>query len=381
MKHTSYSILFLLAICFIACKKEPVSTIQYGGPKFNLDKFNENLKSSLEPAGSIGWAYVISQNGLFMKGGGFGKARNTADGDLPFTINKKINIASVTKWLTAIAVMQLLESKGLNENSNIAPFLPPLWNKGPNVANLKFGELLGHTSGLSSYNTNFSRTLTWSGLQRMIDTGVVRNKNYQYLNSNFALFRIIIPAMWKGMPGAPAIGQIDSAASERYYIEYMQKNIFEPIGLQNISCEDEARDIATMYYAASNLQSVSGVNYGSWTSMAGGGGFYMSTMELAKVLAYYKHTEILISKNSRTIMETNRYGYERQDNSLEVHGTYLPKNGSIANTLGQGVLTQIVSFPNGVEATVVFNTQGLVFANGQTNIRIALYDAYNKSWE
>lgn len=381
MKHTTYTLLFLFAISFMACKKEPVSTIQYGGPKFNLDKFNDNLKSSLEPAGSIGWAYVISQNGLFMKGGGFGKARNTADGDLPFTINKKINLASVSKWLTAIAVMQLLEAKGLNENTNITPFLPPLWNKGPNVANLKFSDLLGHTSGLSSYNTNFNRTLTWSGLQRMIDTGVVRNKNYQYLNSNFALFRVMIPAMWKGLPGAPAIGIIDSSASERFYIEYMQKNVFEPIGLQNIGCEDEARDIATLYYAASNLQSGNGVNYGSWTSMAGGGGFYMSTMELAKVLAYYKHTEILISKNSRTTMEVNRFGYERQDNALEVQGTYLPKNGSISNSLGQGVLTQIVSFPNGVEVTVVFNTQGLVFANGQTNIRIALYDAYNKSWE
>lgn len=370
----------LLALSFTACKKE-VGDKKFTGPSFSLDKFDQNLRSSLMPAGSIGWAYIISQNGLYMKGGAFGKARNTADGDVPFTINKKINLASVSKWLTAVAVMQLLEAKGLNENSPVAPYLPPAWFKGPGVINLKFGELLGHTSGLSSYNTNFSRTLTWSGLRRMIDTGVVRNKNYQYLNANFALFRVIIPAMWKGMPGAPNMGTLDSASTEQLYIQYMQEKIFEPIGLTNIDCEDEARSVATLYYATTDLQVNSGVYYGSWTNMAGGGGFYMSTVELAKVLAYYRHTETLLSKTSRQTMEANRYGYEREGNNLEIRGSYFPKNGSISNTSGQGVVTQVVCFPNGVEVTVVFNTQGMVFAGGQTNIRIALYDAYNKSWE
>lgn len=375
------SILFATLILFwtSSCKKE-IGDKQYAGPNFDLDAFDANLKASLQPAGGIGWGYVISQNGLFMRGGAFGKARNTADGDVPFTINKKINMASVSKWFTAIAVMQLLEAKGLSKESPIAPFLPPLWNRGPGVVSLKFGDLLGHTSGLSSYNTNFSQTLSWSGLRRMIDTGVVRPQNYQYLNTNFALFRVIIPAMWKGMPGAPNIGMLDSASSQQLYIQYMQEKIFEPIGIVGVDCEDEARSVATMYYATSDLQAIGGTYYGNWTPWCGGGGFFMSTMQLAKTLAYYRHTELLLSKNSRQIMEDNRYGYERKDNGREIHGNYLPKNGSISNGNGQGVLTQLVCFPNGIEVAVTFNTQGMTFAGGVTNLRIAIYDAYNKSW-
>lgn len=371
----------LLALTGVsACKKETTGDKKYLGPEFNLDKFDQNLRESILPSGAIGWAYVITQNGLFVKGGGFGKSRNNADGNQTFTINRKINLASVSKWLTAMAVMQLLEEKGLDHNDPINPYLPPSWNRGPGVTTITFGQLLGHTSGLSSYNTAFSRTLTYSGLRRMIDTGVIRPKTYDYLNANFALCRILIPSLWKGMPGAPPIVLLDSATTEAAYIQYMQEKVFEPVGLTGVDCEDQSRLNATLYYATSDLDANSGLYYGSWTSWAGGGGFYMTTMELARVLAYYRHTEVIISKESRKVMEDNRYGFEGKDDAREIHGTYLPKGGSIING-GQGVVTQIVCFPNNVEVAVVFNSQGMTFAGGETSIRRALYDAFNKSWD
>ena len=378
--------LFLLIFISViqSCKKENPGVKKFNGPEFDLDSFDANLRESIIPSGTIGWSYVIVQNGLYAKGGVFGKARNNADGGTNLTINKKVNLASVSKWFTAIAAMQLLHARGMDEGNPIAPFLPVNWDKGPGVALLTFGDLLGHHSGLSSYNTDFSNTLSFSGLRRMIDTGVVRNKNnYDYQNANYALFRILIPSLWKGMDDAPDFVSLDSANTESVFRQYMQEHIFEPVGLTGIDCEDEARDKATLYYATSDGQSKSGVYYGSWTRWAGGGGLFMSAMDVARVLAYYRHTNVLLGKSTRDVMELNRFGYENKDDSREVHGDYFGKGGSIANDLKppQGVLTEIVCFPNGVEVVVLCNSQGMTFAGNTGNLRVAIFDAYNKSWK
>jgi len=373
--------LFLVcAFSISSCEKE-ITDKKPIGPQFSLDKFESELKASIEPSGAIGWTYIISQNGLYARGGAFGKARNTADGNINMSIHKKINIASVSKFLTAIAVMQLLERRGLTTESNIAQWLPPNWNNGPGVANLKFSDLLGHTSGLSSVNTRFTTTLGYAGLRRMIDTGAIRSTVYTYLNANFALFRVLIPSLWKGLDDAPSMGQIDSLTSQNVYIQYMQEHVFKPIGLNNITCLPEDRSIATMYYATTDLDNVNGTFYNDWTAICGGGGYFMTTFELATVVAYYQHTEVLLSKESRTIMRDNRFGMDRQDGSYEKHGTYFGKNGSIASAIGQGTFEQIVMFPNGIEAVVMFNTQGMTFAGGERTLSRAIFDAYNKSWQ
>ncbi len=277
--------------------------------------------------------------------------------------------------------MQLLERRGLTTESTIAQWLPPNWNKGPGVANLKFSDLLGHTSGLSSVNTQFTTTLGYSGLRRMIDTGAIRSTVYTYLNANFVLFRVLIPSLWKGLDDAPSMGQIDSVTSQNVYIQYMQEHVFNPVGLNNITCLPEERSIATMYYATTDLDNVNGTFYNDWTAICGGGGYFMTTFELATVVAYYQHTEVLLSKEWRTIMNDNRFGMDRQDGTYEKHGTYFGKNGSIASTIGQGTFEQIVMFPNGIEAVVMFNTQGMTFAGGERTLSRAIFDAYNKSWQ
>lgn len=369
----------LLLLSTYSCKKDKKIITQ--GPVFSLEKFDSELRASLIPSGGIGWGYVISQNGIFAKGEGFGKSRNTADGDRKFTLNRKVNIASVSKLMTTVAVMQLLERRGLTVNSPINQWLPATWSKGPGVNTLTFANLLGHTSGLSSANTAFTRTLNYTGLRLCIDTGVVRSQTYTYLNVNFALFRVLIPSLWRGLDGAPNISaNLDSASTTDAYMQYMQENVFEPIGLNNITCEPEERSIATMYYATGDLDNTNGIPYNSWTSMAGGGGFYMTTIELAQFMAYLKHTELLVTKEQRKIMEDNRFGMDREDEGREIRGKYFGKNGSIRQG-GKGTMEQVVYFPNGIEVVVMFNTQGMIFAGGETSLQNAIYDAYNKAWE
>lgn len=367
----------------LSCEKDSHDKIlQPELPQPNIDKFAENLENYInwnndEP---IGWAYSISQNGVLRKAKPFGDARTAADGRMDFATTKKINVASVSKFYTAIAVMQLLEANNLTIDDKIESYLPPAWwQKGPGVNNLTFRELLTHTSGLQSTNTDFSNTLSYAGIKTCIETGVVNSKERNYLNVNFALFRILIPSLWNNLPGSPGVDLNSANSTQFVYQAYMEQKVFQPIGLNNIDCVPEGRTVSTLYYNVNNQNSGSGLYYGDWTAISGGGGFFMTTIEMAAVNASFEHTEALLSKAQRDIMKENRIGMDPGIESMELHGKYYGKNGSIVNG-GQGVLIQIEMFPlNGIDCVVVMNTQGVTFKN--SSLKRTIYEAYNDSWE
>jgi D-alanyl-D-alanine carboxypeptidase len=374
------SLLLIVSSLFTSCKKD--LTLLSPGPKFNMDLFEQNINDYvnfglLDP---IGWGYTISQKGTLAKSGAFGDARNEADGQLDFTLNKKINVASVSKFYTAIGAMQLLEENNLTIDSLIAPWLPNSWLRGPGVASLTFGDLLTHTSGLQSTNNNFSVTLGYSGLQTAITTGVINPKTRNYLNVNFALFRVLIPSLWAALPGSPAINIESDISTQVNYIRYMQQNIFDLLDLPLVGCAPESRATSTLYYNAADGNTVSGAFYDDWSAICGGGGYFMTLMEMAKTQAFFEHTEVLLSNASKAIMKANRIGMDLAFAASEVHGSYYGKNGSIANVTNQGVLTQIEIFPNGVDIVVVMNTQGATFRNN-VSLKQMIYDAYNNAWE
>ena len=58
-----------------------------------------------------------------------------------------VNVASVGKMFTTIAVLKSLASHHLSIDSRISPFLPPDWVKGPGIDTITFRELLTHRAG------------------------------------------------------------------------------------------------------------------------------------------------------------------------------------------------------------------------------------------
>ncbi|WP_187388183.1 serine hydrolase domain-containing protein [Seonamhaeicola marinus] len=381
--------LFFLSIvlAFTSCEVEDtLNELQTNTPVFDIETFEQNLIDYVEAGGDspIGWAYTISRNGNLEKSNAYGKARNAADGSMDFALNKEINIASVSKFYTAIAVMQLLEANNLTIEDDIVDWLPNTWVKGPGVSNLSFKDLLKHESGLQSTNNNFDTTLGYQGLKDCIETGVVNAKTRNYLNVNFALYRVLIPSLWSNLNGSPAIDIENDANTQFMYLLYMQENIFDRLSLPLVGCFPEDRTVSTLYYNVNDGSNNGGQYYGSWNNKSGGGGYFMTTLEMAKVNAYFEHTEILVSKEQRDEMKLHRLGMDIADPADETHGNYYGKAGSIGTSsdpsISQGVRTQIVMFPGtGVDCVVVMNSQGVTL-QGTTSLRQMIYDAYNASW-
>ncbi len=373
---------------FGSCETDDgITDIQTNSPVFDIDLFEQNLIDYVEAGGNapVGWAYTISTNGNLSKSNAYGQARTAADGALDFSLNKEINIASVSKFYTAIGAMQLLEANNLTIEDNIEDWLPESWAKGPGVSELTFKDLLKHESGLQSTNNNFDTTLGYEGLKDCIETGVVNSKSRNYLNVNFALFRVLIPSLWSAVSNN-AIDIENDANTQFMYLLYMQENIFDRLSLPLVGCTPENREISTLYYNVNDPDTNNnGQYYGGWNNKSGGGGYFMSTLEMAKVNAFFEHTETLVSKDQRDLMKLHRLGMDVQDANDEIHGSYYGKAGSIGTSsdpsVSQGVRTQIVMFPaNGIDCVIVMNTQGVTLQS-TTSLRQMIYNAYNDAWQ
>ncbi|KZS39379.1 hypothetical protein AWE51_12620 [Aquimarina aggregata] len=382
-------ILFLSIFILTSCETDDtINDLQTNGPVFDINLFEQNIINYVNSGGNtpVGWSYTISKNGNLARSNSYGQARTAVDGVLDFTLDKEINVASVTKFYTAIAVMQLLETNNLTIDDKISEWLPSSWPQGPGVSDLTFKDLLTHRSGLESSNNNFNTTLGYQGLAVCIRTGVINSKNYNYLNVNFALYRVLIPSLWSALPNAPTIDINSDTDTRSKYIQYMQQNIFDRISLPDVGCSPEPEDIVTLYYNVNDINTnANGLVYSDWNNKAGGGGYYMTTIEMAKVIAFFEHSEILVNQNQRAIMKLHRIGMDRADLADEIHGNYYGKGGSIGTnsnqTLSKGVLTQMVMFPiNGIDCVVVMNCRGVTL-NNNTNLRQMIYDAYNNAWQ
>ncbi|HMP87943.1 MAG TPA: serine hydrolase domain-containing protein, partial [Lacibacter sp.] len=253
-------------------------------------------------------------------------------------------------------------------------------------------DLLTHTSGLTSVNTNMDSTVGYEGLRSCIATGatspfppgsvVAQTRPFQYLNVNYALFRVLIPSLWRGQPGSPFIDINDDQLTQTRYLQYMQQFVFDPINMPNINCSPEPRGIATLYYnITDSAQNRRGDFLGDWTHIAGGGGYYMTPREMARGAAFFEETQILLPNSVKQIMKQNRIGFVPRIAALETRGDYFAHDGGITNDSinNRGLQTVICIFPNGFQCSITMNTHGVTYPDNQTIIRM-VYSAYNNAW-
>jgi hypothetical protein len=162
----------------------------------------------------------------------------------------------------------------------------------------------------------------------------------------------------------------------------MQENVFEKAGLTGISCVPDPRTTSTLYYSADDVgTNNTGTYYTDRTLICGGGGFYLSVIQMAVINAFFNHSNVFFPPSVRDEMRDNDIAYETSGSSDEEWGEYYPKNGSNGGNdpFDQGMFTQIVHYPfNGVEVALATNCHGFDMSGG--NLRQMLYDAYNNAW-
>ena len=166
---------------------------------------------------------------VFLKGYGVAdSSQRLVTGQTPFIIG------SVTKSLTALAVMQLVEAGRIDLDAPVQKYLPWFRTANPAAsAQITVRHLLNQTSGLSE--TGAMKTMTWSdsgddalekSVRYLANVELNRSvgKSYEYSNANYI-----------------TLGMIVQSVSGQSYEAYVQEHIFAPLEMQNsYVSQDEA---------------------------------------------------------------------------------------------------------------------------------------------
>ncbi len=167
---------------------------------------------------------LIAENGKPIYKKAFGYFRK--DTLKPFDTTQVMQLASVSKPFTAMAVLLLIEKGQLQFDDEIAKWFPKIKHKGITIRHL-----LQHTSGLPDYiNDNYlfikfaknkGRGIVWTNndLIRVLETQKIHlrfktGKRFSYSNTGYALLASIVEKV-----------------SKKSFPKFMKENIFLPLGM------------------------------------------------------------------------------------------------------------------------------------------------------
>ena len=387
------AIAFGVMACAMSCTKNEL-TLPASNKVFNPVTFRNRLITALNNSATVprGYAIVISQNGNWVDTFATGSAHYTAGnkGFAPMYVNQELNIASVSKTITAVAVLQLLTKNELEPGDKIGQWLPAYWNAKPVIKDLTFKELLTHSSGL------LDGSHSWDSIRATVKRGLddASKPTRAYANINFTLFRAIIPFLIdkNAAKNKEASYGGNIAAFELWmsqtYTSYVQQRVFAPIGMNNITCKPSVNTAQMFSEFAKNAPAagIASATPGDWSNAVAGGGFYMSTMEMARFMAFLAHTNNMLTKDEKTMMDNLQLGWDTNDSQMTDMGQSYGKGGALysdANNTGDndagdpGLQTLVVQYPKGIELSWSINS----IPGNWRNLSTIARNAYNQSWE
>lgn len=180
----------------------------------------DQLLSSVYKTGEPGAALIIMKDGQVLARKAYGMA--DLELGIPLEPDMVFRIGSMTKQFTAVSILMLMEQGKLALSDPITKFLPDYPTQGKTIT---VEHLLTHTSGIQSYTDMAS----WLPLMRkdMSLTELINifkdqpmqfapGERWSYNNSGYIL-----------------LGAIIEKAAGTTYATFLQKNIFDPLGLKH----------------------------------------------------------------------------------------------------------------------------------------------------
>jgi CubicO group peptidase (beta-lactamase class C family) len=237
-----------------------------------------------------------------MRFGAAGKATRS-DADVPYTIETRQEIFSVTKFMTAIAVFKMLQMKGISPDAYIHNYLPNSWTIHPSLMQISFRRLLSHNSGFAKNGRDYA------SLKQMM-TMAQGDTSRTYNNANFALCRILLPYMKYGkgyFATADQNNTLDAVTANEFRI-IMRDLVLQPsniayweqIDFKNWNHQGLNNYAYTMFYRwNSNLSPVTNSDD---VLIAGSRGLVMSTYEIAQVMIAFENNQ-LVPEQTKQLMK------------------------------------------------------------------------------
>ena len=184
-----------------------------GSKQEKAEKFVENYVKDEDFSGTI----LVMQKGKIVLDQSYGKADK--ENNILFSNDTLFPIGSITKSITALAILQLEEQGKLSVKDPLAKYFPDL----PNSKKITIHQLLNHSSGYMDFfetpeiRKNYTKFHTDEEIVRSFAAKSLTaepGEKFAYINSDYYL-----------------LGKIIEKVSGENYASYIEKNIFDKAGL------------------------------------------------------------------------------------------------------------------------------------------------------
>lgn len=337
-------------------------------PKLDVEEFGKAFHAAIKDR-VTGYAFQLRKNGAPAYTLIWNWARTPADGSKGWKLDTRMHVASVSKYLTAIGLVKLLDAKGISYDAKIINYLPNYWVKGPNIAQISFRHLLNHTSG---FNTGTSSS-SFQFMKDKVKAGVPGVGPYDYENMNFGLCRILMAVINGNISPAANYGplndQIWDMLTIGFYKQYMQTKVFSPAGVANASFEPLAMYPNALAYKFPH-GGENGWDSGNLASMAGGAAWRLSVSDVLNVMDHVRRRNTILPAAKAQMMLDSKFGIDQVIDTPA--GKLYNKNGSW-NSNGRKEQCVAYFLPGGMELVVFVNSK---IGNEDASLRTLVKDVY-----
>lgn len=250
IKKTNIPQLLLLLFLLTSCKQKNDSELNLPddkkeyvakeGPKLS-DSYIQSKKSAIEhfytknwPNNSMNGGFLIAKNGqiIYEKYAGHSNYKTKTE----MTSSSALHVASVSKVMTATAVLKLIDQKKIDLNQKVTTLL-----KGFPYPDVTIKTLLNHRSGIRKYSYFTDKKEIWDRHKILTNKDIVNllitkkiglefktDSRFSYCNTNYAILALIIEKI-----------------TGVNYKEAMKNIVFTPLGMTDTYVFDYDKDRQT----------------------------------------------------------------------------------------------------------------------------------------
>ena len=179
----------------------------------------------------LGAAIILDRKLVWSRGYGFADKQDA----VPFTTDTVMNIGSISKPFTGVALMQAVEDGKLSLDEDINAYLPfKVFNPSFPDARITLRHLATHTSGITDRWEVYQRTYHWGGdapepLGEFLQ-GYLATDGKDYAKDNFLPFKPGTHREYSNIAAGLAGYIVERAVGEKLNT-YTARRIFKPLGM------------------------------------------------------------------------------------------------------------------------------------------------------
>lgn len=327
-------------------------------PDEKASKLQEAVTQVMKQNQMSGLSIAVAHNGQVAWCKEFGKA--DLENDVLVTRATKFRLASVSKPVTAVAVMRLVEKGKIDLDANVNKYVPGFPEK---QWPMTIRQLLCHTSGIRHYRPRESEsTRHYDSMTQSLD--IFKNDDLNFEPGTKVGYSTYAYTL---------LGCVIEAASGKSYMDCLREEVLEPAGMANTFADDVFAIIPRRArgYARAGAGHFRNAGLTNSSYKIPGGGLLGTTEDLAKFAVALQNGKLLQEK---TVAQMSMRQKLKDGKEIDFGlGWRVDATGALAHGGAQQGTSSflLVDSPNKAAVALMANTEGVGPALSRLSVQLA----------